>query len=92
MGQVAMYNYFEMRDLVNTCSFKMRKLFGSLMYRLFANKWIPFYTMITFTHLPVDECVELRAKQDKILRACQFFSVSVVVATSALVVCFKLSK
>lgn len=70
MSDLAMYNYIEMRDLVNTWSFRMRKYIDDLLYRCFSNKWIPLYTMVTFSRIPVDECVRRRERQDKILARC----------------------
>lgn len=67
MCELAMYNYVEMRDLVNSWSFKMRKHLDNLLYRLFPSRWIPLYTMVTFSRIPVDECVRRRAAQDKLL-------------------------
>ena len=67
MCELAMYNYIEMRDLVNSWSFKARKHLDNLLYRLFPSYWIPLYTMVTFSRIPIDECVRRRARQDKIL-------------------------
>lgn len=70
MCDLAMYNYIEMRDLVNTWSFRLRKHLDNLLFRMFPSKWIPLYTMVTFSRIPVDECVERRKSQDRILRNC----------------------
>lgn len=67
MCDLAMYNYIEMRDLVNTWSFKARKQLDDLLYRFFPRNWIPLYTMVTFSRIPVNECVDRRKNQDKIL-------------------------
>lgn len=83
MCDLAMYNYIEMRDLVNTWSFKMRKRLDNLLYKLFPKKWIPLYTMVTFSRIPINECIELREKQDLILSrvfksSCLLFGVSII--------------
>lgn len=78
MSELAMYNYIEMRDLVNTWSFKMRKLLDSLLYGLFPSTWIPLYTMVTFTHIPIDECIRRRQRQDRLLMACKLFAFTVI--------------
>lgn len=70
MCELAMYNYIEMRDLVNTWSFRMRKHLDNLLYRVFPTKWIPLYTMVTFSRIPINECMERRKSQDRILRNC----------------------
>lgn len=67
MCDLAMYNYIEMRDLVNTWSFRFRKYLDNTLYYLFPNSWIPLYTMVTFSRIPVDECVRRRARQDEVI-------------------------
>lgn len=83
MCDLAMYNYIEMRDLVNTWSFLLRKHLDNMLYRLFPSRWIPLYTMVTFSRIPVHECVQRRAHQDKLLaKSFKFAGLSV-----ALIVC-----
>ncbi|GAV03105.1 hypothetical protein RvY_13585 [Ramazzottius varieornatus] len=65
---LAMYNYIEMRHLVNTWSYYLRKKIDNTLYRLFPGTWVPLYTMVTFSMTPYAECVENRAWQDKVLR------------------------
>ncbi|CAI2353930.1 unnamed protein product [Caenorhabditis sp. 36 PRJEB53466] len=64
---LAMYNYEELKDLVNRNSYKMRKTFDTFMNRLFPNGWIPLYSMVTFSRIPYSEVVGRRARQDRIL-------------------------
>jgi len=70
MCDLAMYNYIEMRDLVNSLSFRVRKKLDDFLYRLFPKRWVPLYTMVTFTRTPIHECVQRRAAQDKIISTC----------------------
>lgn len=89
MGDLAMYNYIEMRDLVNTWKFRLRKKLDNMLFGLFPNSWVPLYTMVTFTRIPVDQCVRLRAQQDVTLakaRKIMLYGVGVF----ALATCFKL--
>ncbi|XP_055331398.1 kynurenine 3-monooxygenase-like isoform X2 [Paramacrobiotus metropolitanus] len=65
---LAMYNYIEMRYLVNTRSFLIRKKVDNFLYRLFPNTWIPLYTMVTFSLLPYSECMKRKKWQDTVLR------------------------
>ena len=67
MCELALYNYIEMRDLVNNWSFIMRKKLDDFLYRVFPSKWVPLYTMVTFSRIPIHECVHKRAEQDKLL-------------------------
>lgn len=64
---LAMYNYVEMRDLVNRKSFLLRKKFDNLMYAWFPKLWIPLYTMVTFSRLPYKRCMNDRQWQDELL-------------------------
>lgn len=64
---LAMYNYVEMRDLVNKKSFLIRKKFDNLMYSLIPWVWIPLYTMVTFTRIPYKRCMDDRRWQDEAL-------------------------
>lgn len=61
-GKSAMYNFIE--NPVNTWSFALR---GELLYRLLPKRWTPLQTMVTFSRIPVDECVWLRERQDMFL-------------------------
>lgn len=66
---LAMYNYVEMRHLVNKRSFLVRKHLDNLLYRLLpAGTWVPLYTMVTFTRTPYRRCVEDRRWQDEALK------------------------
>lgn len=67
MCELAMYNYVEMRDLVNSWSYIIRKHLDNLLYRIFPSKWIPLYTMVTFSRIPIHECVLKRSEQDRLL-------------------------
>lgn len=66
---LAMYNYVEMRDLVNSPTFLLRKKFDSVLHKLFPNSWIPLYSMVTFSRIPYAECLRRRQWQDKMLAA-----------------------
>ncbi|OTF81139.1 kynurenine 3-monooxygenase-like protein [Euroglyphus maynei] len=64
---LAMYNYVEMRDLVNKRSFLIRKTFDNLMYRLFPTIWIPLYSMVTFSRQPYQRCIRDKRWQDEMI-------------------------
>ncbi|XP_065343237.1 kynurenine 3-monooxygenase [Cloeon dipterum] len=76
---LAMYNYVEMRDLVNRKSFLIRKKVDSLLHSLMPNLWIPLYTSVTFSHMPYAQCIKNKEWQDKILdRALTLMAASLV--------------
>lgn len=70
MCELAMYNYIEMRDLVNTWAFAARKYLDNILYKTLGSKWIPLYTMVTFSRIPIHQCVNRRHKQDIIINRC----------------------
>ncbi len=61
---LAMYNYIEMRDLVNSTTFLMRKNLDNFLNALFPRSWIPLYSMVTFTRIPYKKCINDRKWQD----------------------------
>ncbi|RWS10849.1 kynurenine 3-monooxygenase-like protein [Dinothrombium tinctorium] len=73
---LAMYNYVEMRELVNNPRFLLRKKFDSYMHSLFGRKWIPFYSMVTFTRIPYYECVRRKNFQDKLIALTQYLAMT----------------
>jgi len=67
MCDLAMYNYIEMRDLVNKKSFLVRKKLDNFLHWLFPSSWVPLYTSVTFTRMRYHQCVSNRAWQDSAL-------------------------
>ncbi|PNF20346.1 Kynurenine 3-monooxygenase [Cryptotermes secundus] len=65
---LAMYNYLEMRDLVNRRSFLLRKKVDNLLFWLLPNIWVPLYLSVTFTDIGYRECMENKFWQDKSCR------------------------
>lgn len=74
---LSMYNYQEMRHLVTKRSFYWRKKIDNFLYRIIPQWWIPLYTMVTFTRTPYKQCLELRQRQDNILKAIRFVGYSI---------------
>jgi kynurenine 3-monooxygenase len=67
MCDLAMYNYLEMRHLVNSWSFLLRKKTDLFLNRLFPQSWLSLYQMITFSRIPVKECLDRKRYQDTIV-------------------------
>jgi kynurenine 3-monooxygenase len=49
IAQLALDNFIEMRDLVADAEFLLRKKIEARLHTLFPDKWIPLYTMVTFS-------------------------------------------
>merc|ERR1712142_158880 len=67
MCDLAMYNYIEMRDLVNKKSFLLRKKFDNLLHWLAPDWWVPLYTSVTFSRMRYHQCIKNRKWQDSAL-------------------------
>lgn len=46
---LALQNFIEMRDLVANPEFLLRKKIEALVYEKHPSKWIPLYSMVTFS-------------------------------------------
>jgi kynurenine 3-monooxygenase len=49
IAQLALDNFIEMRDLVADPEFLLRKKIEARLHSLFPDRWIPLYTMVTFS-------------------------------------------
>jgi len=67
MCDLAMYNYIEMRDLVNKKSFLIRKKLDNFLHWLLPSWWVPLYTSVTFSRMRYHKCISNRAWQDNAL-------------------------
>ncbi|XP_022648436.1 kynurenine 3-monooxygenase-like isoform X1 [Varroa destructor] len=65
--ELALYNYIEMRDLVNSRLFQLRKKFDSLLHFFLPELWVPLYTSVTFSRMGYANCIINKRWQDKIL-------------------------
>nr|CAD7603413.1 unnamed protein product [Timema genevievae] len=65
---LAMYNYIEMRDLVNRRSYFIRKKLDELLFQLFPNLWVPLYLSVTFTNMSYRSCQANKHWQDQVRR------------------------
>ncbi len=68
IAQLALDNFIEMRDLVNDPDFILRKKIEAKLHELYADKWIPLYSMVTFhENIPYSVAYETGQKQKKIM-------------------------
>nr|CAD7257112.1 unnamed protein product [Timema shepardi] len=65
---LAMYNYIEMRDLVNRRSYFIRKKLDELLFQLFPKLWMPLYPSVTFTNMSYRSCQANKHWQDQVRR------------------------
>lgn len=62
ISDLALYNFIEMRDLVGDPDFLLRKKIEKNFYDKHPDKWVPLYSMVTFSHTPYSEAMALGQK------------------------------
>jgi len=67
MCDLAMYNYIEMRDLVNKTSFLLRKKLDNFLFWIMPQRWVPLYTSVTFSRMRYSHCISNKKWQDDLL-------------------------
>lgn len=67
IAELALQNFVEMRDLVADPKFLLRKKIESKLHQLFPDKWVPLYSMITFTNTRYSEALAVGRKQAEIM-------------------------
>jgi kynurenine 3-monooxygenase len=69
IADLALANFFEMRDHVASAWFRIEKRGEVLLNRLFPRWYLPLYTMISFTRIPYAEARARAVKQQRVIRA-----------------------
>ena len=67
IGDLALRNFVEMRDRTGDPRFLLQKRIERRLTDRHPNRWIPLYSMVTFSHLPYDEAMKLGRIQDGIM-------------------------
>ena len=68
LADLAVSNFVEMRDQVNSGRFLWKKRTERILARLFPGWFVPLYTMISFSRIPYAEAVRRARRQDRVLR------------------------
>ncbi|MFD2513849.1 FAD-dependent oxidoreductase [Pontibacter locisalis] len=68
IADLAVMNFFEMRDKVADPRFLLRKKIETKISEQYPDKWIPLYSMVTFSDFPYSYAMETGRKQDKIMK------------------------
>jgi kynurenine 3-monooxygenase len=68
IADLAVMNFIEMRDKVADPRFLLRKKIEAKINQQYPDKWIPLYTMVTFTDLPYSYALEAGHLQDEIMK------------------------
>ena len=68
IADLAVLNFIEMRDKVAKPRFLLRKKVEGRISEQYPDKWIPLYSMVTFTDLPYSYALETGQQQDRIMK------------------------
>lgn len=64
VGELALRNFIEMRDLVADKKFMLRKKIEKLMHERHPGKYLPLYAMVTFSDMPYSKALAIGKAQD----------------------------
>ncbi len=67
IAQLALENFLEMRDKVADPRFLLRKKLEQYLAERYPGRFIPLYTMVTFSHMPYAEALRRGRLQERIL-------------------------
>ena len=67
IASLALHNFIEMRDAVADERFLQRKAVDAMMHEEFGERWIPMYTMVTFSDIPYSEALNRGTLQEDLL-------------------------
>ncbi len=67
IADLAMRNFVEMRDLTADPAFLFRKQVERLAHDSFPEKWMPLYSMVTFSDIPYHSAKKEGERQDEIM-------------------------
>lgn len=67
IARLAVENFLEMRSKVVDPDFLRKRALDARLHDAFPDRWIPLYTMVTFTTLPYSEARRRAREQDEIL-------------------------
>jgi kynurenine 3-monooxygenase len=67
IAQLALDNFIEMRDKVIDDRFQEKKTMSAYFHGLFKDRWVPLYTMVTFSHRPYADAYRLGQMQNSLL-------------------------
>ncbi len=67
IADLAMRNFVEMRDLTGNPEFLLRKKIEARFSAKYPEKWMPLYSMVTFSHIRYSEALKEGRRQDAIM-------------------------
>jgi kynurenine 3-monooxygenase len=68
IAELAVNNFIEMRDLVADKKFILQKKIEARFHEKHPDKWLPLYSMVTFSNIPYNEALKEGKGQEKIMK------------------------
>lgn len=68
IAELALQNFIEMRDLTADKDFLLQKKIEGWFSKRNPGKWMPLYSMVTFSHIPYSHAWNTGLKQDRIMK------------------------
>ena len=68
MQDLSLHNFIVMRDKTADPKFLLQKKIESKFANLFPEKWIPLYTMVSFTTIPYSKAWEIGMRQEALMQ------------------------
>jgi kynurenine 3-monooxygenase len=82
LAALSISNYYELCDKSRMPRVALQKKIDFTLHRLFPNRWVPLYTMISHSMTPYADAVERARKQQRILKLCGVTTLLELVTTS----------
>lgn len=77
IADLSMYNYLEMRSHVTSRLFLFRKYLDNFLHSVFPKTFVPLYTMVAFTRIPIHKVIERNEWQRRVItRGIRFSAVT----------------
>ncbi len=80
IASLAITNFLEMRSKVVDPKFLRKKKIDAALNEMFPEKWIPLYTMVTFSNIPYSEAKKRAAEQNQLLDTIGYDTVEAAIA------------
>ncbi len=68
MQNLSLHNFIVMRDKTGDKNFLLQKKIEALFAAKYPSKWVPLYSMVTFSHVDYNQALQIGRKQEKIMQ------------------------
>ncbi|HZI20306.1 MAG TPA: NAD(P)/FAD-dependent oxidoreductase [Pyrinomonadaceae bacterium] len=83
LAELSVRNYYELCDKARMPRVALQKKIDFALHRLFPNRWVPLYTMISHSMTPYADAVERARRQQRLLTFCGVTALLDLVTASA---------